>query len=583
MFKRYSKVQISVFSVVLFTIFLTTASFTYAYFNIQVSGNENASNQIVEVGNMLMTYTDGPEIYLNRILPGTTVSKTFSVENTGTLGYAYRIGWESLTNGIENDELLMDITCTSYIHYGQSNQAVDGTCDGLLTSPVGNDVNEPIFDSVYIDGDYTHVYNMTITFVETSSEQNYNQEKVFYGVLNASETLEKVTLRGALLNAEEQPIVDATVEVHSTVKSDVTDSEGKYEIPGIEVGNHTMIVKDSEGNVIATNTFTLGAAKSSEVVNTDITWDRTKKDKELNIVLGESTINQFVIVDGAGSATTMINSYQDYGLVKIDHAATTLQNYAVSDYRYQGANPSNYVTFNDEEWRIIGIFNVENGDGIREDRIKLIRSASAGSAAWSHNSTDYNIPDWSVSTLKTLLNSGPYFNKTNGGTQVECSTSWGGSYTTCNYADYGLKFASQALIADSKYYMGTILDNKNSQESYISERTDNATYDDTWVGKVAIPYVSDYGYASSACYGSTMVKEYFNANCLDSNWMDFNEEMITLGTFTTYPHDCYFVTSSGSLDKGSINNNRTFRPVVYLNGTVKFKSGTGTQADPFKL
>ena len=45
--------------------------------------------------------------------------------------------------------------------------------------------------------------------------------------------------------------------------------------------------------------------------------------------------------------------------------------------RYVGASPKNYVTFNNELWRIIGIFNVSNGT-TTEPRIKLIGNESIG-------------------------------------------------------------------------------------------------------------------------------------------------------------------------------------------------------------
>ena len=49
------------------------------------------------------------------------------------------------------------------------------------------------------------------------------------------------------------------------------------------------------------------------------------------------------------------------------------------DYRYYGANPNNYVTFNGETWRIIGAFNNEdNGTGNKETRLKIIRDDSIG-------------------------------------------------------------------------------------------------------------------------------------------------------------------------------------------------------------
>ena len=41
----------------------------------------------------------------------------------------------------------------------------------------------------------------------------------------------------------------------------------------------------------------------------------------------------------------------------------TVQTTALTDYRYIGDNPYNYVEFNNELWRIIGVFDVEDGNG----------------------------------------------------------------------------------------------------------------------------------------------------------------------------------------------------------------------------
>jgi len=41
------------------------------------------------------------------------------------------------------------------------------------------------------------------------------------------------------------------------------------------------------------------------------------------------------------------------------HPATA-QLQATTDYRYTGKNPDNYIKFNNETWRIIGVFNVDD-------------------------------------------------------------------------------------------------------------------------------------------------------------------------------------------------------------------------------
>ena len=85
-----------------------------------------------------------------------------------------------------------------------------------------------------------------------------------------------------------------------------------------------------------------------------------------------------------------------------EHPATT-QTGALTDYRYIGANPNNYVTFNNELWRIIGVFTVEDGNGNQEQRIKIVRNEKLSSdMAWDSN----NVNEWSTATLNTYLNRG---------------------------------------------------------------------------------------------------------------------------------------------------------------------------------
>ena len=46
-----------------------------------------------------------------------------------------------------------------------------------------------------------------------------------------------------------------------------------------------------------------------------------------------------------------------------EHEATGQQNFATKEYRYWGENLNNYVSFNNELWRIISAIDVDNGSG----------------------------------------------------------------------------------------------------------------------------------------------------------------------------------------------------------------------------
>ena len=83
-----------------------------------------------------------------------------------------------------------------------------------------------------------------------------------------------------------------------------------------------------------------------------------------------------------------------------EHEATE-QTPALTDYRYIGSDPNNYVEFNNELWRIIGVFKVEDEDGKWEERVKLSRdTAVLRSKEWASN----NVNEWINSTAQLYLN-----------------------------------------------------------------------------------------------------------------------------------------------------------------------------------
>ena len=80
---------------------------------------------------------------------------------------------------------------------------------------------------------------------------------------------------------------------------------------------------------------------------------------------------------GADTLIKLTDNKDNSGLYTITHEAdSTLQigtNESITEYRYRGASPKNYVTFNNETWRIIGIFPTDDGTGKIENRIKIIK------------------------------------------------------------------------------------------------------------------------------------------------------------------------------------------------------------------
>ena len=159
---------------------LLTTGLSYAYFSASISGNENAKNVVVEAGTLSLVYTDGPEIKAQNIKPGWSTTKEVSVKNNGTLDTNYNIIWQSLTNGITNDELVLSATCQRLNASG----TVEGTCESISQVPISD---MTIAKKISIESGITHKYTFTILLKETNADQNYNQGKEFNGVLGIEE------------------------------------------------------------------------------------------------------------------------------------------------------------------------------------------------------------------------------------------------------------------------------------------------------------------------------------------------------------------------------------------------------------
>ena len=160
---------------------LLTTGLSYAWFSASISGNENAKNVVVEAGTLSLVYTDGPEIKVENIRPGKTITKEVTVKNTGTLDTNYNIVWQSLVNEIINDELVLSATCQRLNSAG----TVEGTCNSIPQAPISD---MTIARKISIESGITHKYTFTILFKDTNTNQNYNQGKKFSGVLGIEET-----------------------------------------------------------------------------------------------------------------------------------------------------------------------------------------------------------------------------------------------------------------------------------------------------------------------------------------------------------------------------------------------------------
>ena len=240
-----------------------------------------------------------------------------------------------------------------------------------------------------------------------------------------------------------------------------------------------------------------------------------------------------------------------------------------NNLRYVGANPDNYVSFNNELWRIIGVMNhIDDGTGKKETRLKIVK------ANFIYQSAGYN-NDWSKSVLQEYLNT-TYLNT--------------------------LDLTSQSMIDDALWNLGGVSDSSSEEnypykvginELYQYERSD-AVYPGnalTWTGKIALMYPSDYGYATSGgsatdrttCLTTSLMFWNSSPDCYGSDWIsDLSGLLLTHVLSDKYT---MLMNLGTNVALYSLNNfpSEHIYPTIYLSSDVKISGGSGKESDPFVL
>ena len=266
-----------------------------------------------------------------------------------------------------------------------------------------------------------------------------------------------------------------------------------------------------------------------------------------------------------------------------------------NNLRYIGADPSNYVSFNNELWRIIGVMNnMELVDGTTgQSLIKLIRSESIGAYVWDYNSDGTYDNDWTASTLMELLNNGAYYYRDTGSYYNNSTTP-----ITVDFTNIGLKEESRDMIESVLWHIGGSNTDTDVTVDMFYERERGITVYNgrpiTWAGKVGLMYPSDYGYATSGgsvtdratCFSTRL--SYWGASpvadCKNNNWLYNNDFNWTITSNSSNNYYVFYTGNSGDIYNYYVNNIwYGVTPVIYLVQDIKFVSGTGSSSDPFEL
>ena len=217
--------------------------------------------------------------------------------------------------------------------------------------------------------------------------------------------------------------------------------------------------------------------------------------------------------------------------------------YEEGRYIYKGKDVNNYITFNNETWRIVSIEP--------DKTIKIMRNAVLSDRTWD----DTNSNNWSrPATLNTYLN---------------------GSYLTGT-----LNATAQSQIVAKDFSRGSVTYNDTSLSSSIEDENSKK-----WNGKVALITASEYIRSNSnqsSC--GNMNQVYNSTTCKNTTWMFNYTYWWTSTRITGNTSGVFYVISPGSVGYTYANIAYiTVRPSVYLSSDIKITGGDGSQNNPYQI
>ena len=254
-------------------------------------------------------------------------------------------------------------------------------------------------------------------------------------------------------------------------------------------------------------------------------------------------------------------------------------------YRYEGKNPNNYVWFNNEYWRIIGVFDTEvvKSDNTTENKslVKIIRADVLDGLAWDKSNTN----DWTAASLNKLLN-GAYYNAQDGTSSGYCYGYSTTATANCDYTKKGIQSGYRSMIANVTWYLGGYSGTSATAESFYGYERGTTVYSGrptSTTGYIGLMYPSDYGYSvlSSSCARTINLGSYNSGTCAGQSWLYGKGYEWTISPHSSNSRRVFNLGSDGNLNSNNAYNGYGASPVLYLDASVYKIDGEGTLDKPY--
>ena len=387
---------------------------------------------------------------------------------------------------------------------------------------------------------------------------------------------------------------------------------------GFSIGYTSKSTGTSTGKVDKNGNITL----SIEVSNTSSSTVTVKIGTVAGYVNGgELTLGsgQVIIPKALGNATSKIEKLNDddsgdSGVYKVTHdaipassSATGSEIPAVTDYRYYGPSPNNYICLDMEGgstcpdkhlYRIIGSIYEENES---TNRLKVIKATpltdgTTKGFSWDYTSSGSYSNIWATITsgnysnsltsgsqLMKLLNSGLWWNGTSGSYYNNSTTA-----TNVNFTNYKLSDKAKSYITTSRYYLGWYDPNRVATRVMYSYERRTSRYDTGrplyWDGYVGLMYSTDYGYAAGYSCANQTILQYYDDSCMSKDWLYIsNTDQWLMSSYSVNSSTTLIVNIEGQVTGHNSNSALAVSPVFYLSSSASITNGDGSLNNPYLI
>ena len=250
-------------------------------------------------------------------------------------------------------------------------------------------------------------------------------------------------------------------------------------------------------------------------------------------------------------------------------------------YRYEGKNPNNYVWFNNEYWRIIGVFDSTSHGQANKNLVKIIRADVLDGLTWDKSGAN----DWTAASLNKLLN-GAYYNAQDGTSSGYCCGCGMTVTANCDYTKKGIQSGYRNMIANVTWHLGGYSSSSATAESFYGYERGTTVYSGrptSTTGYIGLMYPSDYGYSvlSSSCTRTTNLGSYGSATCAGQSWLYGKGYEWTLTPISSDSNKVFYLYSYGYVRNNPAYEGYGSRPVLYLDASVYKIDGDGSLNNPY--